>query len=107
MSKYHIRTLQEKEAIVSHYKQHGWQATAEKYHLSRATFSHWQARLKTAKASDLHPLARRRLIRPETVALVKQIYQKEPGLSLSQIQQKVSKKQSISKTTIWHIIQGR
>ena len=106
MGKYNIRTLSEKESIVKYYQKHGWRATYEKYNIARATLEHWKKRLRTSKASDPHPLARRYHVGAEIVALVKKVYKENPHLSLSQIQEKVAKKQSISKTTIWHIIQG-
>ena len=108
MSKYAIKTLSEKEAIMEYYNQNGWQATEKKYHVSRGTFAHWLARVKHAGKSESHPLARRYLIRPETVAFVKQLYKKNPGMSLAQIREETcSKRQKISRTTIWHIITGR
>jgi len=107
MNKYTIRTTSEKEAIVKYYREHGWQAVVDKYHVSRGTFAHWLARIKNAKKTDAHPLARRYLIRPETVAYVKQLHKKQPGVSLSVLLEQARKKQKISRTTIWHIINGR
>lgn len=107
MAKYKIRTLQEKEAIMACYKQHGWKVTSKKYQLSRATLVHWQLRIKEAGNSDAHPLARRRHIRPETVAYVKQLHKQHPDFSIGQLREEACQKQKISRTTIWHIIKGR
>ena len=106
MAKYNIRTLSEKEAILSYYQRHGWQATLKKYDVSRASLVNWQLRAKAAKASDKHPLARHYMVRPETVAFVKQLHKKHPNMSLSQLMEKARQKQSISRTTVWKIITG-
>ena len=68
---------------------------------------HWQERVKTASPTDKHPLARRYLIRPETVALVKKMNKEHPEYSLDEIRVEVSKQQRISRTTVWHILAGR
>ena len=108
MTKYKIFTLSEKEALIKYYQQHGWKETFKKYKVSRSSLVYWLTRIKNAKPSDPHPLARRYKIRPETVALVKELHKKQPTLSLEEIKQEVTKKrQSISQTTIWHIIKGR
>ncbi|WP_428075483.1 hypothetical protein [Candidatus Avelusimicrobium luingense] len=108
MSKYTIRTTSEKEEIMKYYRDHGWKAVDEKYHVSRGSFAHWLARIKNAKKTDAHPLARRYLIRPETVEFVKQVHKKNPGISLAGIvEQTTKKRQKISRTTVWHIITGR
>ncbi len=108
MYKYKILTLSQKEELMKYYDKHGWKETFKKYQIPRASFAHWQARIREADPSDPHPLARRYKIRPETIALVKEMHKKQPTLSLEQIRQEVTKKrQSISKTTIWHIIKGR
>lgn len=108
MNKYTIRTTNEKEEIMKCYHDHGWQAVEKKYHVSRGTFAHWLARVKNAKKTDAHPLARRYLIRPETVDFVKQMHKKQPEVSLATIvAQTTKKKQKISRTTVWHIINGR
>ena len=108
MTKYKIFTLKEKEELMKYYQQHGWKETYKKYKVSRASLAHWQARVKEAKPSDPHPLARRYKIRQETVTLVRELHKKQPTLSLEEIKQEVTKKrQSISRTTIWHIIKER
>ena len=108
MSKYTIRTLSEKEELMKFYQQHGWKETFKKYRVSRASFAHWLQRVKSADAATAHPLARRRLIRPDTVAYVKQLRKKHPEFSLAQIKEDTcNKQQKISRTTIWHIINGR
>ena len=108
MRKYKILTLNEKEKLIEYYKQHGYEETFKKYQVPLATIAYWQARIKAAKGNDPHPLARRYLIRPETIALVKELHKKHPTRTLKQLQQEVTKKrQSISLTRIWHIIKGR
>ncbi len=106
--KYKILTLNKKEELIEYYKQHGYEATFKKYQVPLATIMYWKARIKAAKPSDPHPLARRYLIRPETIALVKELHKKYPARTLREIQEEVTKKrQSISITRIWHIISGR
>lgn len=105
--KYKILTLSEKEELMKYYEQHGYKETCKKYHIPVATISYWKARIREAKPSDPHPLARRYLIRPETIALVKEIHKKDPNRTLRLIQEEVTKKsQSISITRLWHIIKG-
>ena len=106
--KYKILTLSEKEEVMKYYKQYGYKETAKKYQIPVATIIYWQERIKEAKASDAHPLARRYLIRPETIALVKKLHKKYPTRTLRQISEEVTKKcQHISITRTWHIISGR
>ena len=108
MRKYKILTLSEKEELLEYYKQHSYKETFKKYKVPLATIAYWRARIKKAKASDKHPLARRYLIRPETIALVKELHKKYPTRTLEQLKKEVSqKRQSISVTRIWHIIKGR
>lgn len=108
MAKYSIHTLSEKEAIVDFYQKNGWDAVFKKYKTPRATLARWVGLVKHADPSDTHPLARRRLIRPETVAFVKQYHKKHPELSLEQLRRVICKeKQKISRTTIWHILNDR
>ncbi len=108
MRKYKILKLNEKEELLKYYKQHGYKETFKKYQVSLATISYWLARIKSAKKSDPHPLARRYLIRPETVALVKELRKKHPEYTLERIREEVSKKrQSISLTRVWHAIKDR
>jgi len=108
MRKYRILKLNEKEELLEYYKQHGYEETFKKYKVPLATIVYWQARIKAAKASDPHPLARRYLIRPETIALVKELRKKHPAYTLQRLKEEVTKKrQSISITRIWHIIKGR
>ena len=107
--KYNIRTLDQKEAIWKYYQKHGWKATAKKYKLSYQTFVHWRARIKAAGSSDRHPLARSpktRTIKKETAALVMRLHSTRPNLSIAEIREIVWPKQHISRTTIWHILQG-
>ncbi|MBR4355865.1 MAG: hypothetical protein IKP96_04800 [Elusimicrobiaceae bacterium] len=107
--KYKIRTLSEKEAICKYYEKNGWKATFEKYAISRQTLVHWRRRIKEAKPSVAHPLSRKiqtRSARPEIIALVKKLHKEDPSLSLEQIRLKVCKKQNISRTVVWHIVQG-
>ncbi|MBO7237795.1 MAG: helix-turn-helix domain-containing protein [Elusimicrobiaceae bacterium] len=107
--KYNIRTLDQKEAIWKYYQKHGWKATAKKYKLSYQTFVHWRARIKSAGSSDRHPLARSpktRTIKKETAALVMRLHSTRPNLSIAEIREIVWPKQHISRTTIWHILQG-
>lgn len=107
MAKYNIKTLKEKEAIWRCYEKHGWQAVAEKYGISRLTFLHWKQRIEEDGGKSAHPLARRpktRTIRPETVAYVKELYEKHPTASITQLRNMACKKQSISRTTVWHIL---
>ena len=106
--KYKIFTLSEKEELMKYYKQHGYKETFKKYKIPLATVAYWQARIKEAKPSDPHPLARRYLIRPETIALVKDLHKKYPKRTLRELKEEVTKKrQSISITRLWHIISGR
>ena len=106
--KYNILTLSQKEEVMEFFKQHGYKETMKKYQIPLATIVYWQSRIKEAKASDPHPLARRYLIRPETIALVKEIHKKYPTRTLKQISEEVTKKcQHISITRAWHIISGR
>ncbi len=108
MHKYKILTLSEKEELLEYYKQHGYKETFKKYKVPFATIAYWQSRIKAAKPSDPHPLARRYLIRPETIALVKELHKKYPNRTLKQIKQEVTRKrQSISITRIWHIIKDK
>ena len=108
MHKYKILTLSEKEELLEYYKQHGYKETFKKYQVPFATIAYWQSRIKAAKPSDPHPLARRYLIRPETIALVKELHKKYPNRTLKQIKQEVTRKrQSISITRIWHIIKDK
>lgn len=107
--KYKIRTVEEKKAIWNHYKKHGWGATFEKYGISRATFSHWKERAKDKKSFGKNFLERkvkRRTILQETAVYVKQLHRKHPELSTEQIRKIACKKQKISRTTVWHILQG-
>jgi len=109
MTKYTIRTLEQKEAIWKFYQKHGWKATAKKFKLSYQTFVHWRARVKTAAAAKRHPLDRKvkkRTIRRETADLVLKIHNTRPNLSTAEIREMVWPKQHISRTTVWHIIQG-
>ena len=109
MRKHNIRTLDQKEAIWAYYQKNGWKATAKKYKLSYQTLVHWRARVKAADPSVKHPLARKikkRTIRKETAELVKKIHNSRPTLSISQIREMVLSKQNISRTTVWHILQG-
>lgn len=108
MHKYKILTLKKKEELMEYYKQHGYKETFKKYKIPFATVAYWQARINASKPSDPHPLARRYLIRPETIALVKELHKKHPTRTLQQLKQEVSKKcQSISITRIWHIIKDK
>ncbi len=108
MAKYNICSLSKKEEIIRFYQENGWKAVSKKYNIPRATLARWSFRVKHASPSEAHPLARRRLIRPETVAFVKQQHKKQPTLSLEQIRQIVcQQKQKISRTTVWHIINDR
>ena len=108
MHKYKILTLSEKEKLIEFYKQHGYEETFKKYQVPRATIAYWRARIKAAKPSEPHPLARRYLIRPETIALVKELHKKYPSYTLEQLKKEVTKKrQSISVTRIWHIIKNK
>ena len=107
MSKYRILKLSEKEELLKYYKQYGYAETFKKYKVPLATIMYWKARIKSAKPSDPHPLARRYLIRPETIALVKKLHKKYPNRTLQQLREEVTKKsQSISITRLWHIIKG-
>ena len=106
--KYKILTLSEKEQLIEYYNKHGYKETYKKYQVPRATIAYWQERIKKAKASDKHPLARRYLIRPETIALVKELHKKYPNRTLRELKEEVTqKRQSISITRLWHIISGR
>ena len=108
MHKYKILKLSEKEELLEYYDQYGYEKTFKKYGVPLSTIAYWKARIKAAKPSDPHPLARRYLIRPETIALVKELHKKYPTHTLRQIQEEVTKKcQSISITRLWHIIKGR
>jgi len=105
MRKYKIITLDKKEEVMRYYKKHGYKKTINKYKVSLSTLIYWKARIKAASPADSHPLARRYLIRPETVSFVKELHKKNPSYTLRRLQQEVSKKcQSISTTRIWHII---
>ena len=107
--KYNIKTLSQKEAIWKFYQKHGWKATGKKYGVSYQTFVHWRARVKKASVSNLHPLARSpktRTIRKETADLVLRLHHTRPQLSIAEIREIVWPKQHISRTTIWHILQG-
>ena len=109
MKKYKIRTLEEKLEIWNHYKKFGWGATFKKYGISRPTFSHWKERAKDKKTFGKNFLERktkRRTIQLETARYVKQLHKKDPSLSLAQIRKLVCKRQKISRTTVWHILQG-
>ena len=108
-NKYRIFTLKEKEELMEFYKQHGYKETYKKYKVPHGTIVYWQSRIKKAKPSDPHPLARRYLIRPETVAFVQELHKKYPTYTLEQMKKEVTKKcQSISITKLWHIIkEGR
>ena len=106
--KYRILTLSEKEELIEYCKRHGYEDTVKKYRVSLSTIAYWQSRIKAAKPSDPHPLARRYLIRPETIALVKELHKKYPNRTLRDLKEEVTKKrQSISITRLWHIISGR
>lgn len=106
--KYRILTLKEKEELMEYCKRHGYKETCKKYKVPFATVVAWKARIKAAKPSDPHPLARRYLIRPETIALVKELHKKYPNYTLQQISEEVTKKcQHISLTRTWHVISGR
>ena len=106
--KYKILTLNKKEELIEYYKQHGYEATFKKYQVPLATIMYWKARIKAAKPSDPHPLARRYLVRPEIVAYIKEVHKKHPANTLRQIQEEVAKKyQVVSLTRIWHAITGR
>ncbi len=108
MYKYKILTLSEKEELIEYYNKHGYKETFKKYQVPLATIAYWKARIKSAKPSDRHPLARRYLIRPETIALVKELHKKYPDYTLEKLKKEVSKKrQSISITRVWHIIKGK
>lgn len=106
--KYKILTLSEKEELIEYCKHHTIRETSKEYKVSATTIAYWKSRVKKAKPSDPHPLARRYLIRPETVALAKELRKKYPTRTLSQLQEEITKRtQSISLTKLWHIITGR
>ena len=108
MNKYRILTLSEKEELMEYCETHTLCEAAKKYKVPATTIAYWKARVRKAKASDAHPLARRYKIRPETIALVKELHKKYPNRTLEQLKKEVTKKrQSISITRIWHIITGR
>ncbi len=109
MRKYKIFTLKEKEEIMACYKQHGYKETFKRYKVGYNTIVYWKTRIKDAKPSDPHPLARRYLIRPKTVAFVQKLHKKYPTRTLEQLKKEVTAKcQSISITKLWHIIkEGR
>ena len=108
MHKYQILTVKKKEEIVKYCNRYGYKETCKKYNVSLSTVVSWKARIKAAKPSDPHPLARRYLIRPETIAMVKELHKKYPTRTLRQISEEVTKKcQHISITRAWHAIKGR
>lgn len=108
MHKYRILTLSEKEELMKYCNQYGSKEASKKYKVPIATIAYWQARVKSAKSSDAHPLARRYLVRPEIVAYIKELRKKHPANTLRQIQEEVAKKyQVVSLTRIWHAITGR
>ncbi len=107
MTKYNIRTLEEKEAIWKYYQKHGWKKMNEKYGVSRSLMAVWKSRVVNATSSDKHPLARHYLVGPDKIAYVKQMHKENPTLSLEQLRQKILPKFKISKTSIWHILTGR
>ena len=110
MAKYKIRTVQEKEEIFKYYQAHSWKETAKKYRLSYATFVVWKRLVRNSKEPLSVALARkpkRHTVRESTVALVKKLHQQDPTLSLEQIRKLASRKQKISRTTVWHIVRGR
>lgn len=107
MSRYNIKTLKEKQAIMDCLLKHGWKETLKKYDVPRATLVHWKERVQSGNKVDLALLQRkvkRRTIRPETAALVKKLHAENPSYSLDQIREKVLKTQKISRTKIWHIL---
>ena len=107
MRKYKILKLSEKEELMKYYEEHGGKETVKKYKVSLGTIIYWKKRIKDSKPSDPHPLARRYLIRPETIALVKELHKKYPNRTLQQLKDEVTqKRQSISITRLWHIIKG-
>jgi len=108
MHKYKIITLSKKEEVMDYYEKNGYKKTIKKYKVALSTLVYWRARIKAASPSDTHPLARRYLIRPETISFVKELHKKNPSYTLRRLQQEVSKKcQSISTTRIWHIVNDR
>ena len=110
MATYNIKTLKEKIEIMKFLDHHTWKETMQKYDLPRATLVHWRKLMAAGGKNGKHPLERkdkRHTIREETVAVVKKIHKEHPTWSLSQIKKKASKTQSISRTTIWHILTGR
>ena len=92
--KYHILTLKQKIQVLDHLKKHGWGKTCAKFNVSRGTVVYWVRRMAKGSVNGKHPLERkdkRHTIRQETEELVKKIHKRKPHLSLSQIQELVSK----------------
>ena len=109
MAKYSIRTVKEKKEIVAYHKKHGWIPTIEKYNISRSTIVHWLERIKKADKSNKNPLERsvkRRTVHRETALYVVELRKKYPTASYGAIRDMACKKQKISRTTVWHILQG-
>ena len=105
--KYKILTLSEKEELIEYCKDHSYQEASKKYKVPTTTIVYWHARIRGSKPSDPHPLARRYLIRPETIAFAKELHRKYPNHTLQQLREEITKKcQSISITRLWHIIKG-
>ena len=105
---YTIRSTRQKEAIWKYYLKYGWKEVHKKYNISRSTLIRWQECILTADPTDKHPLARHYCISKETVAFVKKLHKKKPEMSIEQLRQEVLKNgQSISETTVWHIVNGR
>ena len=109
MKSYNLRTLEEKKEIWKYYQKHGWAATHKKYGISRPTFSHWKERAKDKDTFGKNFLARktkRRTIPIEIARYVRLLHRRNPKLSLAQIRKYVLKRHKISRTSVWHILQG-
>ncbi len=107
MAKYKILTLEQKEEVIRFAEKHNIMQAAKHYHLPYGTVHLWSMRVRKAKKTDKHPLARRYLINEEKRAFIQALHAKYPNATLAQIKEMAAPKFSISRTKIWHLLTGR
>ena len=110
MGIYHIKTVQEKKAIIEYSQKHSKKDTCRKFNVSYISLLRWLKSASKGGAPLEELLARkpkRHTVKEEAVAFVKQLHAKNPTMPLSELKRRVSHIQKISVTTIWHAIKGR
>lgn len=108
---YHIiKTVKEKKAIVEYCQKHSKAAASRKYNVSYGSILRWVKMASKGGAPVEELLARkpkRHTVKDEAIVFVKKLHAKHPTMPLSELKERVSHIQKISRTTIWHAITGR